>query len=138
MRKFERLLIFTDGGARGNPGPAALGVVIYDSLGKIVKKFGKYLGEKTNNEAEYEAVVRALLFARQLRASTIEFNLDSELIVRQLNHIYRVRDKRMLEFVLRIRNLETNFKKIKYHHIPREKNKLADQLVNEAIDKAKV
>ncbi len=134
LLKSPKLSIYTDGGARGNPGPAALGVVIYDEEGKIIKKFGKYLGRKTNNEAEYEAVVRALLFARQLRASTIEFHLDSELIVRQLNHIYRVRDKRMLEFVLRIRSLETNFKKVSYRHIPREKNRLADRLVNETID----
>ncbi len=130
------LKIYTDGGARGNPGPAGLGVVIYDSRRKIVKKFGKYLGKKTNNEAEYEAVIRALLFARELEATTVEFNLDSELIVRQLNHIYRVRDKRMLEFVLRIRSLETNFKKVTYRHIPREQNKFADQLVNAVIDKA--
>lgn len=135
MLRNSKLIIYTDGGARGNPGPAAYGVVIYDLGGKIIKKYAKYLGKKTNNEAEYEGVIRGLLFGRELGAEIIEFYLDSELIVRQLNHIYRVRDKRMLEFVLRIRSLETNFKKVSYKHIPREKNHLADALVNAAIDK---
>ena len=130
----KKLLIYTDGGARGNPGPAALGVVIYDESGKIVKRFGKFLGEKTNNEAEYEAVIAALSEAQGLGTASVELNLDSELVARQLSNIYRARDKRMQEFVLKIRNLETKFEKVSYHHVPRGKNRLADKLVNEAID----
>lgn len=130
----KKLVIYTDGGARGNPGPAAIGIVIYDSRGKLLKKFAKYLGERTNNEAEYEAVIQGLLFARNLKTQIAEFKLDSELIARQLNYIYRVREKRMLEFVLRIRNLETNFKKVSYRYVPREKNAVADRLVNECLD----
>jgi ribonuclease HI len=135
MIRDSKLIIFTDGGARGNPGPAALGVVIYDSAGKIIKKFGKFLGERTNNEAEYEAVISGLESAKNLGAAQIEFNLDSNLLVRQLNNIYRVKNHRMQELVLRVRNLEAGFKKIKYRHVPREKNQLADELVNKAIDK---
>ena len=129
-----KLIVFTDGGARGNPGPAALGVVIYDASGKIVKKYGRYLGEKTNNEAEYEAVISALESSSELGAEYVDFNLDSELVVRQLNGIYKVKNHRMQALLIRVRNLETKFKKITFKHIPREKNHLADELVNKAID----
>jgi len=111
-----------------------LGVVIYNSEGKILKKYGKYLGEKTNNEAEYEAVISALESAVALGAETIYFRLDSELVVRQLSGIYKVKNPRMQALIIRARNLETEFKKINYSHIPREKNQLADELVNAAID----
>lgn len=130
-----RLRIFTDGGARGNPGPAGIGVVIYDESGKIIKKFGKFLGEKTNNEAEYEAVIAALKSASEFGASQVTIYLDSELVARQLNSIYKVKNLRMQELALKVRNLETKFKKVSYKTIPREKNERADALVNEAIDK---
>lgn len=133
-----KLIIYTDGGARGNPGPAALGVVICDISGKVIKKIGKYLGLRTNNEAEYEAVIEALKLAIRLRARQVEINLDSELIVRQLNGIYRVKDRQLQERVLEVRNLETRFKKVSFHHIPREKNQLADQLVNKTLDKNRI
>lgn len=132
------MVIYTDGGARGNPGPAALGVVIYDGHEKILKKYGKYLGERTNNEAEYEAVIDALAAAAEMAATELEFNLDSELVVRQFNNIYRVKNHRMQELMVKARNLETKFKKISFRHVPREKNRLADQLVNEAIDQAQI
>jgi ribonuclease HI len=131
----EKLKIFTDGGARGNPGPAGIGVAVYSADGKLLKKHSQYLGERTNNEAEYEAVIAALSLAAAIGASELSFYLDSELVVRQLTGIYRVRNSRMQELLLRVRNLETKFKKIKYQNIPREKNRLADKLVNEAIDK---
>lgn len=134
MQKYDKLIINTDGGARGNPGPAAIGVVIADENGKILKKYSKFLGEKTNNEAEYEAIIAALELAQRMGAEAVIVNLDSELAARQLNNIYRTRDKRMQEFLLRVRNLETNFKKVNYRHVPRQKNKLADQLVNECLD----
>lgn len=127
--------IHTDGGARGNPGPAALGIVIFKPQGGIVKKIGKYLGKKTNNEAEYEAVIQALKEALDLGAEAVEVNLDSELVVRQLGGVYRIKNARMRELVSRVRNLESNFSKVSYKHIPREKNALADQLVNEVLDR---
>lgn len=129
------LKIFTDGGARGNPGPAALGVVIYDEKGKTIKKFGRFLGERTNNQAEYEAVIEALRTAAKMGARHLEINLDSELVARQLNSIYKVKNGRMQALALAVRNLEAQFEKVTYKTIPREKNLRADKLVNEAIDK---
>ncbi len=136
-QKENKLIIFTDGGARGNPGPAGIGVVICDARGKLLKKYHKYLDEKTNNEAEYEAVIAALKIASELAAQELVFNLDSELVVRQLNNIYRVKNHRMQELMIRLRHLESKFKKIIYRHISREQNQLADELVNEAIDRRK-
>lgn len=135
MLRETKLFISTDGGARGNPGPAGIGIVIRNESGKILKKHGEFLGERTNNEAEYEAVIRALEFARQLGGSEIVFNMDSELVQRQLNSVYRAKNNRMQELLLRVRNLEQTFSKVSYHHVPREKNALADKLVNNAIDK---
>lgn len=132
----SKLIIFTDGGARGNPGPAALGVVIYDIAGKLLKKYGKYLGERTNNEAEYEAVIAASRTAAELGAVVLDFHLDSELVVRQFNNIYRVKNRRMQELLIRARSAQSQFQKVTFRHIPREKNRLADQLVNDAIDRA--
>ena len=111
----NKLKIYTDGGARGNPGPAGLGAVIY--------------------EAEYEAVLRALTEAKALGAKEVEVVLDSELVARQLNNIYRAKNHRMLELLLKVRALEAGFKKTTYRHVPREENAVADSLVNEAIDK---
>jgi|SRR3989338_392290 len=130
-----KLLIYTDGGARGNPGPAGLGVAIHNEHGKLIKKFGRYLGEKTNNEAEYEAIIAALEEALKLGADEVEMRMDSELAMRQLNSIYKVKNHRMQALVLKVRNLETKFKKVSFKHIPRGQNKLADEMVNEAIDK---
>lgn len=129
-----KLKIFTDGGARGNPGPAAAAVVICDTSGKIFKEIGKYLGEKTNNEAEYEAVILALSEAAKLGAEQMEINLDSELVGRQLNSVYKIKNIRMQELAIKVRHLETGFKKVVYKTIPREKNAAADALVNAVID----
>lgn len=134
MIRNSKLIIYTDGGARGNPGPAALGVAMYDDTGKLFKKFGKYLGEKTNNEAEYEAIIAALEEALKLNVEQVEMRMDSELAMRQLNSIYRVKNHRLQELVLKVRNLETKFKKVSFKHVRREQNQLADKMVNEAID----
>lgn len=135
VTRIKKLIIYSDGGARGNPGPAALGVVIFDENGKLIKKYGKYLGEKTNNEAEYEAVISALESAAELCAERIEFKMDSQLLARQLNNIYKVKNNRMQGLVIKVHNLETKFKKVTYKYIPREKNQLADNLVNKEIDR---
>lgn len=134
MSPETKLTIYTDGGARGNPGPAAYGVVIYDAKGKIIKKYGKYLGEKTNNEAEYEGIIAALEAAAELKADYVELRMDSQLAMRQLSGIYKIKNHRMQALVLKVRNLETEFKKVSFKHIPREQNKLADALANAAID----
>ncbi|KKU73983.1 MAG: hypothetical protein UX98_C0002G0013 [Parcubacteria group bacterium GW2011_GWA2_47_26] len=137
------LVTYTDGGARGNPGPAGIGVVIYklksgkpDGDLELVEKWGKYIGETTNNQAEYKALLAAIERAHKLGAEFLDCFLDSELVVRQLNREYKVRDAGLAPFFVKVWNETTHFKKVRFLHIPREKNKEADQLVNEAIDKA--
>jgi len=138
MKKF---IIYTDGGSRGNPGKAGIGVVICNERDQEVKKFGEYLGDGlTNNEAEYSAVIFALkkfkaLFGKSLAENTdVEIRADSELVVKQLNGEYRLENPKIQQFFIEIWNLKMDFKSVKFKHIPREKNKEADRLVNEALD----
>lgn len=140
------LITYTDGGARGNPGPAGVGVVIYKSNVKgqvsnvhklqLVEEFGRYIGETTNNQAEYTALLEALKRCRELGAAEVDCFLDSELVVKQLKREYKVRDKMLAVIFVKVWNAAMGFKKISFTHIPREKNKQADKMVNEAIDKA--
>src|SRR3989338_6100911 len=132
----HKFLIHTDGGARGNPGPAAAGFVIQgDLIGK--KDGGEYLGEITNNEAEYRAVILALKKLKHLiggekaRNSSVEIHVDSELIERQLNGEYKIKDESIKDFFLEIWNLKTDFGEVVFKHIPREKNAEADKIVNQ-------
>ena len=137
-----KLTIYTDGGARGNPGPAGIGVVILDEEGKTVKEIAEYIGETTNNQAEYTAVVRALqeckkLFGEKLRETSIEVRMDSELVVRQLSGLYKVKEAGMKEQFARVAKLRLeDAPHIIFTHVRREKNKRADELVNQAIDAA--
>ena len=135
-RRMRKLIIYTDGGARGNPGPAGIGAVFYNEKRELVKKHNGYIGEKTNNEAEYSAVIEALKAAKKLGAGRLEIFMDSELVQRQLNGIYKVKQAHLQELLREARNLEQNFEKVSYNSIPREKNKTADRLVNLAIDRA--
>jgi len=137
----KKIIIYTDGGSRGNPGKAAIGVVFYNEREQIIKKYGEYLGDGlTNNEAEYRAVISALkkfkaLFGKPIaETSEVEIRSDSELMVKQLNGEYKLSDPKIQQFFIEIWNLKTDFKLIKFKHIPREKNKEADKLVNEALD----
>ncbi|MCX6779227.1 MAG: ribonuclease HI family protein [Candidatus Magasanikbacteria bacterium] len=129
-----QLFIFTDGGARGNPGPAAAGIVIKDAQNKVVATFGEYLGETTNNQAEYRALVLALKKAEEIGGTELQCFADSELMVKQLNHEYKMKNQELAPLYLKIHNLSLSFKKISFKHIPREKNKEADKLVNEVLD----
>jgi ribonuclease HI len=128
--------MYTDGGSRNNPGPAAIGVYFEN----LHKQFGHYIGEKTNNEAEYEAVIYGLKKIKQLigkdKAENIEIEcyLDSEFVERQLNHKYKVKEKNIQKLFLDVWNLILDFKNVKFFHITREKNKVADKLVNTALD----
>jgi ribonuclease HI len=131
----SKLIIYTDGGARGNPGPAGLGAALYNESQEIVATVSQYLGVATNNQAEYRAIIAALEKARELGATEVDFYLDSELAVKQLNHEYKVKNKDLAPLFLQIHNLSLGFKKISYTHIPREQNKVADQLANEAMDR---
>ena len=136
----NKIIIHTDGGSRGNPGPAAIGVVMEsDSFGK--KEFGEYIGETTNNEAEYRAVIFALKKIKSLVGSdkckdnSAEFLLDSELIVKQLNKEYKLKDKNIQNFFIEIWNLTFDFGEVSFRHIPREKNREADRVVNQVLDR---
>lgn len=126
--------VYTDGGARGNPGPAASGFVIYDG-GEIIAREGKYLGIATNNQAEYNAILLGLEKAQDLKIMELDCFLDSELVVKQLKLEYKVKNKDLAAIFIKAWNLSKKFKRIKFHHIPREKNKEADKLVNEILDK---
>ncbi len=137
-----KLTIHTDGGARGNPGPAAIGVVI-DQNGKQVAAFGKTLGETTNNVAEYTAVVEALTWIKNYPMNQltnqliIQFFLDSTLVVNQLNGLFKVKDANLRELLTKVRSLEQEVEGvIHYSYIPREENHHADSLVNRALDEA--
>lgn len=131
-----KLIIYTDGGARNNPGPGGIGAVLMDEKNKTISEVSEYIGEVTNNQAEYAAVIAALVRAKGLGATEIDFYLDSELVVKQLNRQYKVKDADLAKLFLQIHNLSQGFKKITYTHVFREQNKRADELVNEAIDKA--
>ena len=130
----KKLIVYTDGGARGNPGPAALGVAIFGATGKLLAKHGHYLGEQTNNYAEYSALIFALKEAKRLGGQDVQCFLDSELIVRQMSGQYRVRNKALLPLFEEVKKLACNFKKITFQHVPREQNKVADEMVNATLD----
>lgn len=127
-----KAILHTDGGARGNPGPAGIGAVL--KFGDKEHCYKRYIGEATNNQAEYRALILGLEKARELGASEVECRLDSELVVKQLNREYRVKDRDLAQLFVQVWNLSQGFKKAVFKHIFREQNKLADRLVNEAID----
>jgi ribonuclease HI len=132
---YAKLTIYTDGGARGNPGPSGIGVVAYDAEKNIVFEISRYIGHGTNNQAEYKAVIFALHKAKELGANELQFFLDSELVVKQLNREYRVKDQSLASLFLEIYNASVGFKSVKYSHVRRELNKEADRLANEAMDR---
>lgn len=128
--------IHTDGGARNNPGPAAIGVIMTED-GQVVEAFGRFVGEHlTNNQAEYLAVEAALQRAKELGASEVRLYLDSELIASQLRGEYKVKNPELGKIFLRTRNLLVGFTRYKITTIPREENAAADAKVNEALDAA--
>lgn len=132
--KYKKLIIYSDGGARGNPGPAGVGIVIYDENKKVVQELGEYLGEQTNNQAEYKALILGLVRAKTLGAEELVCYLDSELVVKQMRGEYRVKDVKLKPLYVEAVELAKNFGQISYAHVVREKNEEADRLVNEAID----
>lgn len=127
-----------DGASRGNPGPAGIGVLIRGEKGEILKGISEYLGEeKTNNEAEYSALIRALGASRDLEADKVNVLSDSQLLVRQMNGRYKVNSKNLKNLYRKALALESEFKEVNYRHIPREENSAADELANSALDKEK-
>ena len=142
-RKKEKLFVYTDGGSRGNPGPAAVGIVVKDAGGKILKTHAVSIGERTNNEAEYEAVLIALKKLKQwfgkakLAAYAIEFRMDSELVVRQLRGEYKVSEERLFGLFMAIHNFQVEFGSLEFVHVPRERNREADHLLNTVLNAAR-
>jgi len=133
--KLLKLYVHIDGGARGNPGEAGAGVVIRDADDNaVIFKGGYFLGETTNNVAEYQALLKALRLADKFGAQMVEIKSDSELLVRQMNGEYRVRNANLKTLFDQARDLMKRFKKCTFSHIPREENKTADKLVNQAIN----
>ncbi len=137
----KKIIIYTDGASRGNPGKAAMGVVFCNEKREVIKKYSEYLSDKaTNNEAEYNAVIFALkkfklLFGKQLAKNTdVEIRSDSELLVKQLNGEYKILNDKIQPLFLEIWNLRFDFKSIKFKSLGRDKNKEADRLANEALD----
>jgi ribonuclease HI len=134
-----KITIFTDGGSRNNPGMAGAGVFIMDEKGKELKKVKKFLGIQTNNWAEYEALIIGLETAKKLlgektKSTEVEIKMDSELIVKQLNGQYRVKEPSLFQQFVKVNNLKINFPNISFNHIPRAQNKEADKLANQAMD----
>lgn len=137
MKTFPTTIrVYCDGGARGNPGPAALGASFPD----FQKNYSKFLGKKTNNEAEYEAVifafkkVKALVGSEKAVESNLKFYLDSELLVKQLNGEYKVLESKLKFLFVDVWNAKQDFKSVTFTYIPREENTVADELVNKELD----
>ncbi len=137
----KKIIIYTDGGSRGNPGRAAIGAVFCNEKEQVIKKFGEYLGDNlTNNEAEYQAVIFGLkkfkaLFGKAIaKVTELEVRSDSELLVSQVNGKYKLEDEKIQKFFIEIWNLKIDFKSVKFRLIPRGKNSEADKLVNEVLD----
>jgi ribonuclease HI len=135
----SKISIFTDGGARGNPGPAALGVFIEDENHRELAMIGKRIGEATNNVAEYSAILEGFNWAlenkEKINIESISFYIDSQLAYSQLSGLYKIKNTRIREFIFEIRQKEAELKiPIFYIHIPREENSKADFMVNQALD----
>ena len=132
--KNKKIALYIDGASRGNPGPAGIGVLILDAAGKKIKELYKYIGHTTNNIAEYNALIYALDEALMLKADEVIVNVDSELVAKQLNGEYRVKDDNIRLFFEKALHILKSFKNFEVNHIDRSKNKEADKLANKAIN----
>jgi probable phosphoglycerate mutase len=131
----RRLTVFIDGGSRGNPGPAAAGVVVTSADGTVLHEAGIYLGRATNNVAEYRGLLAGLEAAATLGATEVQLVSDSELLVRQMTGEYRVKNAGLIPLAEQARGLAARFTTCSFRHVRREKNLRADRLVNQALDR---
>ncbi len=129
-------VLYTDGASRGNPGQAGAGFALCDRQGNLLQEGYRFLGEKTNNEAEYEALLAGLEMAAAAGCRRLEVRADSQLMIRQLTGRYKVKNRRLVPLVLRVKELAGRFDHVAFVHVPREENRLADRLANRAIDEA--
>ena len=130
-------LLMVDGASRGNPGEAGCGAVIYDPEGATARELSRYLGKATNNVAKYAGLLMGLEEAIKLGVKRLRVESDSELLVRQLNGIYKVREPRLIELHKRAQELLRRFESHRIRHVPREQNRVADKLANRGIDEAR-
>jgi ribonuclease HI len=133
MKAIKQATLYTDGGARGNPGPAGIGYVLQVQDGDLIE-VGEYMGEATNNQAEYEALRRGLTCAQLEKVTHLKVYMDSELIVKQIGGEYRIKNQELRILYDAVCGLIADFEKVTFDHIPRAKNKRADELVNQALD----
>src|SRR4051794_1505169 len=131
-----RVLLYTDGGARGNPGPAATAYVLQDEAGTVLDSKGETIGIATNNVAEYSALLAGLRRAVELGVTELEVRSDSELMVKQMRGEYRVKNRALQELFLDASRLARQLPAVTYTHVRREHNQLADQLLNDVLDAA--
>lgn len=132
----EKIFINADGGSRKNPGPAAIGIIIYDENKNFLDSYKEHIGEATNNTAEYKALIKALELAAKHTRGEVQVFMDSELVIKQMNSFYRIKKGHLFELYQQVKNNERTFKKVTYNYVTRN-NKYqvkADQLVNEALD----
>lgn len=132
-----KMTLYTDGGARGNPGPAGIGYVLTPE-GADPIEHEEYIGEATNNQAEYRALLAGLTRAQAQGADEVDCYLDSELVVRQVNGQYRVKNADLKQLVEQVKKVSDTFSRVSFQHVPRAQNAKADKLVNDAIDEADV
>ena len=136
MTDEEAVIMYTDGACRGNPGNGGAGAVLFDKNGHVIITAKKFLGVCTNNEAEYAALILGLEETLNAKRKNIRIFLDSELLVKQINGIYRVKNSRLKKLMKNVREQLSMFDGYTVEHVPRSRNKVADRLANEAIDEA--
>jgi ribonuclease HI len=129
------VIVYTDGASRGNPGPASIGIYVTDSESQVLDEYGECLGTQTNNFAEYTAVVRALEIARDRGAKSVVLRSDSELMVKQMTGLYKVKSAVIKPLHEKVMALKKHFVAVKFEHVRREFNRDADRIANEALDR---
>ncbi len=133
-KKSSKTIVFIDGASRGNPGPASVGVVFKNEKGEVLKNISTKIGIATNNTAEYYALIIALQAAIMMRTNELEVFTDSELLARQCQGVYKIKEDSLKLLSVLVRHLRQGFKKVTVSHVPREQNKLADLEANKALD----
>lgn len=134
LETLKRAKLFTDGGSRGNPGPSAVAYALLNSDDIVVKKNFEYLGETTNNQAEYKGLLLGLEASKEMGVLNLEVYMDSLLVVNQVKGLFKIKNQELLPLTQKVKELSSQFETISFTHVPREMNKIADQLVNDCLD----
>lgn len=135
-----KIIIHCDGGSRGNPGPAGIGIIFSNEKGRVIKEYAEKIGRATNNEAEYESVIFALQKAKllfggkKIKTMSVEIRTDSEFVAKQMNGKYKILDRKIEQLFLKVWNLKIDFGEVKIIYIPRSENIETDRLVNKALN----